>query len=207
MGGKPKRVGFYLRVSTDGQTVENQRMALQEVAERRGWHVVGEYADNGISGATGRDQRPGLDSAMKDASRRKFDILAFWSIDRLGRSTAQATAALEELIEAGVTIYAHKEGVDGSTPHGKAMLQMAAVFGELERSMIRERVHAGIARAKEQGTKTGNPFGRPRIPEDTEAAVRAELATGKGMLKVAKEIGVGTGTVQRIAREMQSVGG
>ena len=194
MGDKAKRVAFYLRVSTDQQTVENQRLALQAVAERRGWHVVHTYADNGISGAKGRDKRPGLDAAMKDAVRRRFDVLMVWSIDRLGRSTATVATALAELDAAGVAIYADREGMDATTPHGRAMLQMAAVFAELERAMIRERVNAGLARAKEQGKR----LGRPTVSDKTETAIRELLAAGKGIRKVAQELGVGNGTVARV---------
>lgn len=191
---KAKRAALYLRVSTDGQTTENQRLALAAVASRKGWDIVQEYADNGISGAKGRDERPGFDKAMRDAARHRYDVLMVWSIDRLGRSTAAVTAALEELQQAGVGIYADREGMDATTAHGKAMLQMAAVFGELERSMIRERVHAGLERAR----AAGKTLGRPKVGSEIEAAVRARLADGVGILKVAKELGVGSSVVQRV---------
>lgn len=202
MTAKAKRAALYLRVSTDGQTTENQRLALEAVAERRGWAVARTYEDAGVSGAKGRDQRPGLDAAMKDATRRRFDVLMVWSVDRLGRSAAGVAAALDELQAAGVAIYADKEAVDATTPHGRAMLQMAAVFAELERAMIRERVNAGLSRAKAQG-KT---LGRPKVAEGTEGAIRARLAAGEGMLKVAKALGVGVSTVQRVRREMDAAG-
>jgi DNA invertase Pin-like site-specific DNA recombinase len=125
---KRKRAALYVRVSTDGQTTENQRLALEAVAQRRGWEVVQTYRDNGISGVKGRDKRPAFDAALKDAVRRRFDVLMVWSIDPMGRSTATVAAALAELEEARVAIYADKEGMDATTPHGKAMLQMAAVF-------------------------------------------------------------------------------
>jgi DNA invertase Pin-like site-specific DNA recombinase len=158
---KRKRAALYIRVSTDGQTVENQRLALEAVAQRRGWTVVEVYQDNGISGAKGRDKRPAFDAALKDAVRRKFDVLMVWSIDRMGRSTATVTAALAELEAAGVAIYADKEAMDATTPHGKAMLHMAAVFAELERGMIRDRVMAGLERARAQGVTLGRPRGGP----------------------------------------------
>lgn len=194
MTTKSKRAALYLRVSTDGQTTENQRRALLEVAERRGWTVAQVYEDSGISGAKGRDKRPGFDAMMKDATRRRFDVLLFWSIDRLGRSTAMVATALAELEAAGVSIYADKEAMDATTPHGKAMLQMAAVFAELERGMIRERVMAGLDRAKAQGVK----LGRPKVPPKVEAAIRAKLAEGVGIVKIARELSVGVSTVQRI---------
>jgi DNA invertase Pin-like site-specific DNA recombinase len=197
MAQKGKRAALYLRVSTDGQTTENQRLALEAVAERRGWTITGCYQDAGISGANGRDKRPGFDAMLKDATRAKFDVLMFWSIDRLGRSTATVATTLAELEVAGVSIYADKEAMDATTPHGKAMLQMAAVFAELERGMIRERVIAGLSRAKAEGVT----LGRPKVANTTEAEIRARLAQGHGMIKVAKALGVGVGTVQRVKSE------
>jgi DNA invertase Pin-like site-specific DNA recombinase len=194
-----KRAALYLRVSTDDQTTENQLRVLTEVAARRGWTVVETYEDQGVSGAKGRDKRPGFDRMLKDASRRRFDILAVWSIDRLGRSTASVATALDDLEAAGVRVYADKEGVDASTAHGRAMLEMASVFAKLERSMIVERVKAGMARAKAEGKHVG----RPRTDEDTVAAIRAMLAGGRGMISTAKALGVGVGTVHRVAQEVR----
>ena len=114
--------------------------------------------------------------------RHRYDVLLIWSIDRLGRSTAAVTAALEELQQAGVGIYADKEGMDATTAHGKAMLQMAAVFGELEGSMIRGAGRCGLDRAR----AAGKTLGRPKVGSDIEAAVRARLADGVGILKVAR---------------------
>jgi DNA invertase Pin-like site-specific DNA recombinase len=210
---KAMRAALYLRVSTDGQTVENQRIALRVAAERRGWTVTAEYADEGISGAKGRDQRPGLDKLLRDASKGRFDVAMVWSIDRLGRSAATVTAALEELPRVGATVYADREGMDGTTPHGRAMLQMAAVFGELERAMIHERIHAGLARARAEiaalpagaARKNGKKMlGRPKVAGDVEDAIRAKLADGIGQVKIARELGVGTGTVQRVRKMMQA---
>jgi DNA invertase Pin-like site-specific DNA recombinase len=199
---KGKRAALYLRVSTDGQTTNNQRQALTEVAERRGWSVTATYEDSGISGAKGRDKRPGFDAMLRDATRRRFDVLMFWSIDQLGRSTAAVTAALADLEAAGVAIYADKEAMDATTPHGRAMLQMAAVFAELERGMIRERVMAGLARVRAEGKKT---LGRPKVAKKVEDAIRARLSTGDGMLKVSKALGVGVSTVMRVREAMRSL--
>jgi DNA invertase Pin-like site-specific DNA recombinase len=204
---KVKRAALYLRVSTDSQTTDNQRHVLTEVAERRGWQIVQTYQDSGISGAKGRDKRPGFDAMLKDATRRKFDVLMFWSIDRLGRSTAAVATALVELEAAGVAIYADKEAMDATTRHGRAMLQMAAVFAELERGMIRERVIAGLERVKaetpeQRRAKGKKEHGRPRVATDTETEIRAALAYGTGKAKVARELGVGVSTVMRVSREM-----
>jgi DNA invertase Pin-like site-specific DNA recombinase len=139
---------------------------------------------------------------LKDATRRRFDVLMFWSIDRLGRSTRAVTTALAELDTAGVSDYADKEAMDATTPHGRAMLQMATVFAELDRSMIRERVLAGLARVRAEGKK----LGRPKVRGRKEDAIGARLTAGDGMLKVAKSLGVGVSTVQRVKAEMPAVG-
>jgi DNA invertase Pin-like site-specific DNA recombinase len=137
--------------------------------------------------------------------RREFDVVLAWSVDRLGRSLQDLIGFLSEIHAAGVDLYLHVQGLDTATPAGKAMFQMLGVFAEFERSLIRERVMAGLARARKQGTKTGNPLGRPKIDAATEAAVRAALVKGgKGMRKIAVELGVATGTVQRIKAEMEA---
>jgi DNA invertase Pin-like site-specific DNA recombinase len=191
-----KRAAIYLRVSTDGQTVENQRADLTKLAELRGWSIVQTYEDAGISGAKGRDRRPGLDELLKDAKRRRFDVALFWAVDRLGRSTASVVTAMDELDAAGVAQFYFKESMDTSTPHGRAMLEMAAVFARLEREMIRARVVAGLQRARANGRR----LGRPRVPAKVEQAILAARArTPKvGIIKLAKQFGVGVSVVQRV---------
>jgi DNA invertase Pin-like site-specific DNA recombinase len=190
-----KRVALYLRVSTTGQTVENQRHELEAIAAQHGWEVVATLADEGISGTKGRDKRPGYDRLCRGIARREFDRVAAWSVDRLSRSLQDLVVFLGELHAKGVDLYLHQQGLDTSTPAGKAMFQMIGVFAEFERAMIVERVNAGLARAKAQGKR----LGRPMIPARKENAIRAALVTGgKGILKIAAEHGVGSGTVQRI---------
>jgi DNA invertase Pin-like site-specific DNA recombinase len=189
-----QRTAIYLRVSTSGQTTENQRMELERICEARGWPIVAVYEDAGISGAKGRDQRPQLDKMLKDATRRKFDRIVVWSADRLGRSTALVSALMVELDGLGVAQFYLKEGIDTSTPHGRAMIQMAAVFAELERGMIRERVNAGLDRARAQG-KT---LGRPTLEAPKADHVRSLLAAGKSIRKTAEEAGVSVGMVHKI---------
>jgi len=194
------RAALYLRVSTtDGQTTENQRMALAKVAGHRGWEIVQTYEDAGISGAKGRDQRPAFNQMLKDAVRRRFDVLMVWSIDRLGRSVLHVATAMAEMDAAGVSLYSDQQAIDSTSPFGKAMIQMACVFGELEREMIRARVRAGLNRVREQGLKK---LGRPQVGKKIEEAIRLQLAEGYGILKVAKMVGCGSGTVQRVKREM-----
>jgi len=193
-----KRAAIYVRVSTDKQTVENQVRELHRIAERRGWQIVEEYHDAGISGAKGRDQRPGLDRMLKDASKRRFDVIMAWAIDRLGRSLIDLLGTIQHLEACGVDVYLDQQSIDTTTPAGKLMFQMTGAFAEFERSMIRQRVKAGLKRAVEQGTK----LGRPRVSPSIEKRIQSHLRQGKGILKVATELGVGTSTVQRIKEEM-----
>jgi DNA invertase Pin-like site-specific DNA recombinase len=198
-----RTVALYLRVSTDDQTVENQRRELIAACDRRGWRVAAEFCDEGVSGANGRDKRPGFDRLHKAIVRGKFDVVAAWSVDRLGRSLQDLIGFLGELHASGVDLYLDRQGVDTSTPAGKAMFQMLGVFAEFERSLIVERVRAGIARAQREGTRSGKAFGRPKISAERDAAVRASLAAGTGIRKTARLCGTGNATVARIAAEMQ----
>jgi DNA invertase Pin-like site-specific DNA recombinase len=199
-----RTAALYLRVSTGEQTVENQRRELLAAAERRGWRVVAEFCDNGVSGAKGRDKRSGFDRLHRGITRHEFDIVAAWSVDRLGRSLQDLVAFLGELHGAGVDLYLDRQGVDTSTPAGKALFQMLGVLAEFERAIIQERIAAGIARARAKGTRSGKPFGRPRLSADREAAVRAALANGTGIRKTARLVGTGNATVARIAAEMRA---
>jgi DNA invertase Pin-like site-specific DNA recombinase len=198
MAGKPKRAALYLRVSTDGQTVDNQRLALDAVCEQRGWQVFQVYSDNGISGAKGRMQRPGLDALLKDASRGRFDVVVAWALDRLGRSLIDLLDTLNELEAAGVGLVLHQQAIDTTTPAGRMFFQVTGAFAEFERAMIRGRINAGLDRARARGVR----LGRPRTDAKIEAAIRARLAAGEGIKKVAKMIGVGNGTVSRLKAAM-----
>jgi DNA invertase Pin-like site-specific DNA recombinase len=195
-----QRVAIYLRVSTTEQTTANQERELREVASRMGCEVVKVYRDYGISGAKGRDERPQFDRLCRDATKREFDAIMAWSVDRLGRSLQDLIKFLTEIHALKIDLYLHQQGLDTATPAGKAMFQMMGVFAEFERAMIQERVRAGLARAKAEGTR----LGRPKIDAKTEDAIRKALRRKDrpGILKIAKELGVGTSTVQRIAAEM-----
>src|SRR5215475_12518567 len=160
-----KRAAIYVRVSTDKQRVENQLRELRQIAERRGWQVVEEYQDAGISGAKGRDQRPGLDRMLKDASKRRFDVVMAWAIDRLGRSLIDLLGTIQGLEAASVDLFLEQQAIDTTTPAGKLMFQVTGAFAEFERSMIRQRVRAGLRRAVEQGKQ----LGRPKSPRGREA--------------------------------------
>jgi DNA invertase Pin-like site-specific DNA recombinase len=195
-----KRAALYLRVSTLDQTTVNQERELREVASRIGCKIVKVYKDHGISGAKGRDMRPDFDALCRDATQRRFDIVMAWSVDRLGRSLQDLIGFLSELHALHIDLFLHQQGLDTTTPSGKAMFQMLGVFAEFERAMTQERVRAGLARARADG-KT---LGRPKIAEKTERAVRAALSKKErpGLRKIAASLGVGVGTVQRINQEL-----
>ncbi len=188
-------VAIYTRVSTGGQTTANQLRELRAAAERLGHQVVAEFTDEGISGAKGREGRPGLNKLLEGVTRRDFDKVMAWSVDRLGRSLPDLLTFMGELKAKGVDLYLHQQSLDTSTPAGKAMFQMLGVFSEFEREIIRERVTAGLARAKAQGTKLGRPR---RDDPKLLAKIRTLRKQKVGILKIAKQLGVGTSVVQRI---------
>src|SRR5436309_14396689 len=152
-----RKAALYLRVSTVDQTTANQERELRDVAARMGCDVAKVYKDHGISGAKGRNGRPAFDALCKAAARREFDLIMAWSVDRLGRSLQDLVAFLSEIHALRIDLYLHQQGLDTSTPSGKAMFQMMGVFSELERAMIQERVRAGIARARADGIRLGRP--------------------------------------------------
>ena len=194
-----RRAALYLRVSTREQTTENQERELREAAGRLGYEIIHIYQEHGVSGAKGRDKRPQFDKLCKDATKRRFDVVMAWSVDRLGRSLQDLIGFLSHIRELRIDLYLHQQGIDTTTSAGKAMFQMMGVFAEFERAMIQERVRAGLARAKAEGKQ----LGRPKVDEKTEEAIRKALGRKDrpGILKIAKELGVGTSTVQRIAAE------
>jgi DNA invertase Pin-like site-specific DNA recombinase len=212
MAKQVKRAALYVRVSTDAQTVENQIRELSQVAERRRWEVVEIYRDAGISGAKGRGQRPNLDRMLKDACRRKFDVVMAWAIDRLGRSLVDLLGTIQGLEACGVDLYLEQQHIDTTTPVGKLLFQITGDFAEFERSMIRTRVRAGLKRAKDQIKRDGHfvtkhgevrkRLGRPGAEPDKLRKARAELDKGIGIVKVAKQVGLGVGTVAKLKREM-----
>src|SRR5262249_52468665 len=159
MGAAMKRAALYMRISTknNGQTTETQALALREYATHRGFVVVEEYRDEGISGS--KDSRPALDRLMKDARTRKFDVIVVARFDRFARSVSHLLRALEEFSHLGVDFVSLSESIDTSTPMGRMIFTVLAAVAELERNLIKERVHMGISRARKQG----KALGRPRI--------------------------------------------
>ena len=199
-----KRAVLYLRVSTTDQTTANQERELRQVAQRAGWQVVHVYKDHGISGAKGRNKRPAFDALHKAAAQRKFDVVMAWSVDRLGRSLQDLIAFLSEIHAVGVDLFLHQQGLDTTSPAGKALFQMMGVFAEFERSMIQERVRAGLRRAKDEGKRLGRPRINPELKTRILEALNAPGRT-EGVRKIAKRFGVDPSTVQRIGRPLEGV--
>ena len=194
----PRSVALYARVSTDKQSTENQLRELRDAAQRLSWNVVGEFVDRGISGAKGPKDRPQLAALLRGVARKDFDVVASWSVDRLGRSLIDLVGLLQELHATGVDLYLHQQGVNTTTPAGRALFGMMGVFAEFERGMIQERVRAGLARARAKGTKSGNPIGRPAVAAEVEDQIRKLRAQGLGILKISKQAGCGVSVVQRV---------
>ena len=190
-----KKVAIYARVSTDSQTVENQLQELHAVAQRNGWTVVAVFTDEGISGAKGREKRPGFDALLTGVARKDFDMIACWSVDRLGRSLPHLVGFLGEIQAKGVDLFLFQQGLDTSTPSGRAMFGMLGVFAEFERAMIRERIMSGLRR-------TTKKSGRKPMPEDRVAAIRKSLENGVGIRAAARLHAASPMTVMKIAREM-----
>jgi DNA invertase Pin-like site-specific DNA recombinase len=201
-----KRAVLYLRVSTLDQTTANQERELRQVAERAGWQIVHVYKDHGISGAKSRDRRPAFDALHKAAVRREFDVVMAWNVDRLGRSLQDLVGFLGQLHAAGVDLFLHQQGLDTTTPGGKAMFQMLGVFAEFERSIIQERVRAGLRRAVSEGKQLGRPRLAPDLERRISVALKARKETDDSVRKIAARFGVDPSTVQRISRPLDGTG-
>jgi DNA invertase Pin-like site-specific DNA recombinase len=217
-GGSKRRVAIYSRVSTKDQDTENQLAALRAWAERAGHEVVRVYDDAGVSGSKGREQRPQFDAVLKAAVRREFDMLAVWSSDRLGRSLKHFIEVLEIIRDTGTALYIHTQSVDTTTASGRAMFGMLGIFAEFEREMIVARIKAGMSRIKEKLESEPDPekrrfearksgkmrrsLGRPGAGHEKVEAARAMLATGVGIVRTARDVGLGVGTVHKLRRKM-----
>jgi DNA invertase Pin-like site-specific DNA recombinase len=192
-----KRVAIYCRVSSGSgaQTVENQLRELQAVGVRLDWSIVAVFKDEGISGAKGRDKRPGYDALLRAVGRKEFDLIAAWSVCRLGRSLQDLVGFLAEIQSRNIGLYLHVQGLDTTTPSGRLLFSLLSVFSDYERAIIRDRVMAGLNRVR--GKKR---LGRPPMPQDRIDAITRALTDGKGIREVARATGASTTTVMRIAR-------
>jgi DNA invertase Pin-like site-specific DNA recombinase len=205
MTAPARRAALYVRISTAdrGQTIENQLQPLQEAARRLGWSIVTVFKDEGISGAKGRQQRPGLDALLKGVAHREFDIVAAWSVCRLGRSLPDLVALLGELRAREIDLYLHQQALDTSTPSGRMLFGMLSVFSEFERAMIRDRVLAGLHRARSSGKRLGRP---PMTPAKIER-VRRALDEGRGVRETARLLNISAAKVTEIRRMSASTTG
>lgn len=197
-----KRVALYLRVSTSNQNTANQLADLDRVATLRGWHTVEIYRDEGISGAKGRSDRPALDRMLKDAIRKRFDLVAVWSIDRLGRSLQHLIETVNELQAVGIDLYMHQQAIDTTTPAGKLAFSIFGAFSEFERSLIRERVMSGLDRARKNGIKLGRPTNLTESVRNSIIELRGQQTP---IRKIAAQLRVGTGTVYTVLANHQAL--
>lgn len=200
------RVAIYARVSTDDQTTENQLKELRKWAELAHHEVVEVYEDRGISGSVGREKRPGFNKLHKDAVRRRFDIVAVRSADRLGRSMKDLLEVLETIRKTGRGLYIHTQAIDTTTPAGRALYQMLGVFAEFERELIVARANAGIARARASGTRSGKSIGRPKGSDFDHEKISAALRRGASVRAVVRETGASVGTVGMIRKALVDAG-
>jgi DNA invertase Pin-like site-specific DNA recombinase len=189
---KPKRVAIYARVSTSNQTVENQFQELREVAQRNGWTIVAELSDSGISGAKGRDQRPAFDQLLKRATRREFDLIMVWAIDRLGRSIQHLVGFMNDIQAMGVDLFVMQQAIDTTTPSGRMIFSIFSALGEYERELIRERIMAGQKRARAQGVKIGRPS---KLNDAVRTSVKLLRDGGMGIKEISKRLEIGVGSV------------
>src|SRR5689334_18996705 len=191
MEGVMKRAALYMRVSTKGhgQTTETQTVALREYAAHRGFQIIEEYRDEGISGS--KDSRPALDKLMRDARARRFDVVIVARFDRFARSVSHLLRALEEFNHVGVDFVSLSESIDTSTPVGRMIFTVLGAVAELERNLIKERVQMGISRARKQG----KALGRPKRIFDREKA-RTLLQT-MSVREAARRVGISRGVVGR----------
>jgi DNA invertase Pin-like site-specific DNA recombinase len=210
---KTKKAAIYARVSTDDQTVQNQVEVLTQVAERRGWVIVAIYKDEGISGAKGREKRPGLNNLLNDAQRRNFDIVMAWAIDRIGRSLIDLLTTIQHLESCGIDLYLDQQNIDTTTPTGKLLYQVTGAFAEFERTMIRQRVKASLNVIKAKIQRKGNfttkagivraKLGRPGAETDKLEEAKKLLSQGMGINKVAKRLRLGNHTVAQVRKSVQ----
>jgi DNA invertase Pin-like site-specific DNA recombinase len=190
-----RRAVIYARVSTSHQTVANQLLELRQAAERMGWTVVAELTDDGISGAKGRDQRPAFDRLFQMIQRREADVVMAWSIDRLGRSIQHLASFMNEVQAIGIDLYIHQQAINTATPAGRMVFGIFSALGEYERELIRERINAGLARAKAQGKKLGRPS---NVNPSVITSVKLLREKGHSIHTIAKQLRIGVGTTQKI---------
>jgi len=192
------KVGVYVRVSTQQQTTENQLLELYEVCERNDWTIVDEYNET-VSGTKGVNDRKELDRMLKDASRKKFQKVVVWSVDRVGRSMKHLVSVLSQLKDLDIDIYSYKQGIDTSTTMGSSFFHMVGIFAELENNMRRERQIIGIKRALKDGVKFGR---KDVVDEDKEYKIWQLRTKGKSIRAIAKEVGISVGRTHQVCSSL-----
>ena len=196
-----KKVCIYARNSVSTSNPENQIKELRKIAERFGWNVVREYVDVGISGYKGREDRPQFNEMMKSATRKEIDGVMFWAVDRASRNLTHLVQMMNDLDSKNVGMYFHQQSIDTTTPSGRAMIQMAGVFAEFERSMTRERILASHERAKAEGKRIGRPSA---ISDGLIKSIKFMRSKNVGIKRIARELGCGVGTIYKVINSNQS---
>ena len=196
LNSSARRALIYARVSTTHQNSENQLQELREVARRSNWKIVDELVDNGISGAKGREDRPAFERLIQMVRKRQVDVVMTWSIDRLGRSIQHLVSFMNEVQASNVDLFVSQQAVNTATPAGRMIFSIFSALGEYERELIRERINAGLARARANGKKLGRPSvaGLPAII----TSVKMLRETGHSIHNIAKQLRIGVGTTQKI---------
>jgi len=192
------KIGVYVRASTQQQTTENQLLELYEVCERNDWTIVDEYNET-VSGTKGVNDRKELDRMLKDASRKKFQKVVVWSVDRVGRSMKHLVSVLSQLKDLDIDIYSYKQGIDTSTTMGSSFFHMVGIFAELENNMRRERQIVGIKRALKDGVKFGR---KDVVDEDKEYQIWQLRTKGKSIRAIAKEVGISVGRTHKVCSSL-----
>lgn len=193
------KAAIYLRVSTADQTTENQRIALEELVHHRGWNLMEIYRDHAVSGAIAADRRPALRKMLDDCRKGRINVVVAWSIDRLGRSVIDLHKTLGEIHDTACNLVIHQQSLDTTTAHGRMMFGMMAVFAEFEREQIRERVKAGLRRAKAEGKK----LGAPTKPTATRAQVATLIKdTAFKLAEIAAMCDVSLSYVEKVSQEI-----
>ena len=191
-----KRAVLYLRISKNEQTVAIQRLELERVAAARGWRVIAIFRDETISGAFGREVRAQYDTMLEHGVQAKFDVVLVWDVSRLSRSLFELLTTLNELHACGIDLYLHKQAIDTTSQAGKALFQMCGVFAEFERSILSERVKAGLNRARGEG----KILGRPKKLADIRK-ILDDKKLGKPLRQIAREHKLSVGKIHGIIRE------
>ena len=188
------KIAIYCRVSTTSQSSENQLQDLRSVAAKMGWKIICELTDHGISGTKGKDNRPAFAELMRRATRREFDMILVWSICRIGRSIQNLVEFMSELQALNVGLYVHQQSLDTSTPSGRMIFSIFSALAEYERELIRERIIAGLNRARKQGVKLGRPS---KMNDAVRTSVKMLREKGVGIKEISRKLEIGVGSVYK----------